>query len=199
MQKNIEKSNVSFRFFNIVVDNVPFCEKQLNLKVHMRYKTFETEMVRPYDFKLTWANLIEFVVLISRDQSGHATPIVMDFTLFMSDLKGTGRNEIAFAKFDICDVLRKGLRKINIRLQSTILESNLFMDVETNGGEMFYEVPEEAENHPIDNIPNIEIRRRIGWLRYQYNTDAIDLDAEELANASIIANKKERKASSVSN
>ncbi|KAI5484236.1 hypothetical protein TVAGG3_0908410 [Trichomonas vaginalis G3] len=69
-------------------------------------------MVRPYDFKLTWANLIEFVVLISRDQSGHATPIVMDFTLFMSDLKGTGRNEIAFAKFDICDVLRKAYVKL---------------------------------------------------------------------------------------
>lgn len=194
MQVLIEKSNVQFRFFNITVDNVPFCDKSFSLKVHFRYHTFPTEVERPVDFKVVWANLIEFNILITRDTNSKAAPVFLDFTLLMADNKGGGADVIASAKFDIAEVLRKGLRKLTIPLLSSVLESNLSMDVETNGGEMFYDVPAEKTEVIQENLPVITPRIKNGWLNYQHNTDLVDMDAEEMVKA-IINEPKARRTS----
>ena len=136
-----------------------------------------TDNCSPNDFSVQWNNLIEFQTIIKQNKQTRCT-MLLDFTLFMN-----GKDEIGTAKYDIANVLKKGLKKLTIPLQSSLLESNLIMDVETTGGEIFYEMPPQQEKHLQENIPKSITIIKNGWHQYQHGTEQIDIDATALFDA----------------
>ena len=179
-----DKSNVQFRFFNISVDNIPFCNKYFSLKLHFRYNSFSTDFAPTKEFSVIWHNLLEFQYLVTRDISGHAALVSLDFTLYSSnDFKGSGKEEIATAKYDASSILKHGLKKVTIPLTSSILESKLTMDVEANGGEIFFEIPPTQEKQQTENFPKVITRIKNGWHSYQHNMEQIDIDTNALIAA----------------
>ena len=54
--KIVDKANVSFRFYDIMVDNVPFCDKKFSLIIHFRYNSFSTDVCPSNDFVVKWNN-----------------------------------------------------------------------------------------------------------------------------------------------
>ena len=179
-----DKSNVQFRFYNISVDNIPFCNKYFSLKLHFRYNSFSTDFSPAKEFSVSWHTLLEFQYLVTKDVSGHASLLPLDFTLYSSDdSKGGGKEEIATAKYDGSIILKNGLKKVTIPLQSTILESKLTMDIDVNGGEIFFEIPQVQEKTEQENLPKVITRIKNGWHPYQHNTEQIDNDANILIAA----------------
>ena len=179
-----DKSNVQFRFYNISVDNIPFCNKHFSLKLHLRYNNLPTDFAPAKEFSVNWHTLLEFQYLVTRDVSGHASLLALDFTLYSSDdEKGGGKEEIATAKYDASIILRNGLKKVTIPLQSSILESKLTMDVDVNGGEIFFEMPQTPEKIEEENLPKVITRIKNGWHPYQHNIEQIEIDANALIAA----------------
>lgn len=183
--KKPKSENVTFRFFNLTLDNVPFCHKTLSLKMHFRLNNFPTDPTPVEDFLVKWTNTIEIKRSISRDNSGKPVPSIIDITVFTHTVKGSGKDEIAFGKLDLAQIVRTGKKTMSIPLQSNILESSLRFEIETQGGDSFTEVTNDVKNDDMPRLPVIVPILRNSWFNFKHNPDLIEADANILVEAAM--------------
>ena len=186
------KESVIFRFFNITLDNVPFCHKTLSMKFHYGIKSFGTVPTPVEDFLVKWTNTIEFNRAISRDNSGKPMPSIVNVTVSTHTVKGSGKDEVASGKFDLAQIVRTGKRQISVALESKILESKLQFDVETQGGDSFTEIAGRDANADLPPLPVIVPVLKNSWFNFKHNPDMIEADANKLVEAAMQAAPKKR-------
>lgn len=176
---------VTFRFFNITLDNVPFCHKTLSLKLHYRLTSFPTDPTPVEDFQVKWTKVIEIQRTISLDSNQKPVPTYLDVTVYTHSRKGSGKEEIAHGKMDLLMLVKSGKTSETLPLSSNILESVLHFDVEMIGGEAFVEAPPDTKADDCPPLPEIHPIIKNSWFNFKHNPDLIEADANTLVEAAM--------------
>jgi len=127
--------------------------------------------------------MIEFSRVITRDASGRAAASVVEISLIIQDPNGNNNQEVAYAKLDLAQIVRSGLNRMDLPLQSRILDSTLSFDVFTAGSEFFAEGDSSSAKKSPISLPNEKPLIRSSWMDYKHNQDQIELDAQLLVKA----------------
>ena len=186
------KENVVFRFFNITLDKVPFCHKTLSMKMHHGTKSYATEPTPVEDFLVKWTSAIEITRAISRDSAGKPMPSILNITVYTHTVKGSGKEEVASGKLDLAQVVRTGKKEMSVALESKILESNLNMEIETQGGDSFTEVSARDASEELPPLPVIVPVLKTSWFNFKHNPDMIEADANRLVEAAVQAAQRRK-------
>lgn len=177
---------VSFKFSNLKLDNVPFCSKILSLKFQdSRFSKNTTGSEGVQNFQVKWPQVIEMHKTITRDVSKKLIPLIIDITVYMHPAKGSGKDEIAHGKLDLSQLISKGSNQGSVQLQSNILESTLSFDVEMNGINELVESHTDSKQEEPPDFPEIHPVAKNSWFNMKHNPDLIEQDANLLVEAAL--------------
>jgi hypothetical protein len=182
--KQSQSDNVTFRFFNLTLTNVPFCHKTLSLRIRLGLgHRFTTDPTPVANFLVEWTAVISFQRSISRDTSGRAIPTIVDIIILSHSVRGTGRDKIAYGTLDLAQLVKTGNGRGSVPLLSNILESSVNFDVEMIGGESFAEAVPNVKTDEYRPLPVIRPVLKNGWFPFNHNPDLIEADANLLVQA----------------
>lgn len=177
---------VTFKFSNLSLNNVPFCSKIISLKFQdSRFSKNNTSSEPVNNFQVVWPQAIEIHKNITRDASKKLIPSIIDITVYMHPAKGSGKDEIAHGKLDLAQLVVKGNGDGSVQLQSIILESSLSFHVDMVGISELVEVHTDTKPEELPDFPEIHPVAKNSWFNMKHNPDLIEQDANLLVEAAL--------------
>ncbi|KAK8861182.1 hypothetical protein M9Y10_012877 [Tritrichomonas musculus] len=177
---------VTFKFSNLRLNNVPFYSKNISLKFQdSRFSKNNTSSEPVNNFQVVWTQAIEMHKNITRDSSNKLIPSIIDITVYMHPPKGGGKDEIAHGKLDLAQLVVKGNGDGSVELQSIILESSLSFHVDMTGISELVEVHNDAKPDDLPVFPEIHPVAKNSWFNMKHNPDLIEQDANLLVEAAL--------------